>query len=357
MADIQTAFNYCVQACNDPYIGYSQGPRRTTIKLGVTYNTYCDCSSLMSWCLTNAGYFAVNPWFTTRSMQAKLLNLGFTEMSAKTNAWQAGDILWRTGHTEMVYSASGTGGRTMGAHNARAGTAFADQVSIHTRKDYGSEWTYLYRAPGAGPVPTDISWHQANDYYDPLSDEQYDNAILIHAYLQNEGFTDAAIAGILGNFQRESTINPGIWQSLNQGNLNGGYGLAQWTPATKYLDYATANNIDTNNADTNGPGQLDFLLYSALHGEWLLRPAYGYTYTWDQFKVLTDPQEAASAFLYQYERPAVYTSEPERRQYAQTWYDEMQNGWPSDPGGTGGNSIVDLLGGIIWDQRRRKVRP
>ena len=84
---------------------------------------------------------------------------------------------------------------------------------------------------------------------------------------------------------------------------------------------------------------------------------YGYTYTWAEFKALTDPQEAASAFLYQYERPAVYTSEPVRRGYAQEWYDEMLTGWPSDPGSDVARNIWDILGGIIWDQRRRKVRP
>lgn len=362
MADIQTAFNYCVQACNDPYIGYSQA-KRTTIKLGVTYNTYCDCSSLMSWCLTNAGYFRVNPWFSTANEREKLRAIGFTEYDPKTEPWQPGDILWRRsatvlGHTEMVYSASGTGGRTMGAHNAKPTTAFVNQVSIHTYKDYGSEWMVLLRAPGAGPSPSVLSWYQDNSYLVPgHEDEMYSNAQLVYAYLTNEGFSDAAIAGILGNFERESWINPGVWQGLDYGDTSGGYGLAQWTPATKYLNYATAQGIDITDADDNGPGQLDYLLHSVTQGEWLQRPQYGYTYTWAQFKALTDPQDAASAFLYEYERPASYDSEPIRRQYAQYWYDEMQTGWPSDPGGTGGNSILDFLGGIIWDQRRRKVRP
>lgn len=359
MADIQTAFNYCVQACNDNYIGYSQGPRRTTIKLGVTYNTYCDCSSLMSWCLTNAGYFGKNPWFTTYNERDKLTAVGFTEHNPSTEPWQAGDILWRRsatvlGHTEMVYKGAGTGGYTMGAHNPHK--AYADQVSINTYKSYGSDWMVLLRAPGGSPAVT-YAWHQSNSYYDHMDDYMYGNAVLIHAYLQDEGFTDAAIAGILGNFERESTINPGLWQSLNQGNLSGGYGLAQWTPATKYTNYANANSIDMNDADENGPGQLDYLLYSVTQGEWMLRPSYGYTYSWADFKALTDPQEAASAFLYQYERPAVYTSEPVRRGYAQEWYDEMQSGWPSDPGSDVARSIIDELGGIIWDQRRRKVRP
>ncbi len=361
MADITTAYNLCIQACRDPHIGYSQGERRKTIKLGVNYDTYCDCSSLMSWCLTGAGYFKVNPWFTTYNERDKLTAVGFTEHNPSTEPWQAGDILWRRsstvlGHTEMVYQGTGTGGYTMGAHNPHK--PFADQVSINTYKTYGSDWMVLLRAPGAGPVPSVPTWFQDNIYLVPgHEDEMYGNAELIYSYLSGQGFSDAAIAGILGNFERESWINPGIWQGLDYGDTSGGYGLAQWTPATKYLNYASAQGIDINDADENGPGQLDYLLYSVTQGEWLQRPQYGYTYTWAQFMQLSDPQDAASAFLYQYERPASYDSEPIRRQYAQYWYDEIQTGWPSDPGSDTAKSIHDILGGIIWDQRRRKVRP
>ena len=34
-----------------------------------------------------------------------------------------------------------------------------------------------------------------------------------------------AIAGVLGNMQVESTINPGIWQNLDEGNMSGAMGL------------------------------------------------------------------------------------------------------------------------------------
>lgn len=49
---------------------------------------------------------------------------------------------------------------------------------------------------------------------------------------------------MLGNMETESTINPGIWQSLNSGNASGGFGLTQWTPATKYINWANNNGLN-----------------------------------------------------------------------------------------------------------------
>lgn len=74
--------------------------------------------------------------------------------------------------------------------------------------------------------------------------EMESNAKEIYIYLSDKGWTINAISGLLGNMQRESTINPGLWQSLKEGNYSGGYGLVQWTPATKYTNWAKANGYD-----------------------------------------------------------------------------------------------------------------
>ena len=74
-----------------------------------------------------------------------------------------------------------------------------------------------------------------------------DNAQYIADYLINKGWTRNAIAGILGNMQRESTLNPGLWESLIYGNMSGGYGLVQWTPATGYTSWADARGYPWGN--------------------------------------------------------------------------------------------------------------
>lgn len=65
------------------------------------------------------------------------------------------------------------------------------------------------------------------------------NAQYIYDFLRDEGFTKEAACAVLGNFESESTFNPAIWENLNviSGN-HSGYGIAQWTPATYFLQWA-----------------------------------------------------------------------------------------------------------------------
>lgn len=84
-----------------------------------------------------------------------------------------------------------------------------------------------------------------------LSQEQMNaNALEVYKYLSARGWSLNAIAGLLGNMQSESYVNPGVWQSLQANNYSGGFGLVQWTPATNYTDWARQNGYDI--ADPNG---------------------------------------------------------------------------------------------------------
>ena len=84
--DINMAYNLVIQACNDPYIGYSQASR-TSIQLGVNHRTYCDCSSLMAWACYQAGAWPSNPWFSTIDEPTYLQQAGFTRMAANSTPW------------------------------------------------------------------------------------------------------------------------------------------------------------------------------------------------------------------------------------------------------------------------------
>ena len=96
------------------------------------------------------------------------------------------------------------------------------------------------------------------------------------------------IAAMIGCWQWESGVNPGIWESLvvkdwdyiyDQAHPNqGGYGLGQWTNTSangrlhQLHDFVTSNGY----GDGNGIGQLEFLLYE---GYWTPKQEsiYGYT--------------------------------------------------------------------------------
>lgn len=81
------------------------------------------------------------------------------------------------------------------------------------------------------------------------------NAQCVYDYLRAKGWTKEAVCGILGNMELESTINPGRYGS-NGSNTNV-LGLVQWSPATKYTNWAAQNGY----GNTSMQGQLERILW------------------------------------------------------------------------------------------------
>ena len=350
MPNLSTTYQYVIDACNDPNIGYSQGyTERRSITLGVNYRTYCDCSSLMSKALTVGGYLKNNPWFGTGEERTYLRSAGWQQFPI-SGEWRPGDILWRSGHTEMVYS-GGTGkGVTMGAHGVK-GKEFPDQVSIRTSDSYASSWSELYRDPTQ--TVEAYKWHMSNSYLSEYGDDMTANAYMVYQYFRDLGFTDQSIAGLLGNMQQESTINPGLWE--NTPAQSGGYGLVQWTPASGWFNYASAHNIDTTDADESGDGQCACVNNCTNDGQWI--PTGSYPYTWAEFAQLTDVHEAVKAFMYEYERPGIPALQ-NRLDFADHWYDVIINSdWTHGDPGDPALRPENVLRGAIAELQRRLVIP
>lgn len=140
------------------------------------------------------------------------------------------------------------------------------------------------------------------------------NANYIYSYLIDKNWTLNAICGLLGNIQAESSINPGRWQSDDVGNMSGGYGLVQWTPASKYINWIGENN-DPEYIDNN----LDRIIYE-LDNNLQYIPTSSYPETFSEFTQSTKSAEyLASAWLKNYERAGVEV-ESIRRLYAKNWY-------------------------------------
>lgn len=153
MSKLSDFIRYVYAACNDPNVGYSI-PKRTTIKLNSNKRTYCDCSSLISWAMTKAGFYSSNPWFYTGNEEAELKKAGWKRYNPNKVEWEPGDILHRrsngSGHTEVVYKGTGTGqGITMGAHGSLY--SWANQVNVNKYISYGRNWQNLYRYEGSSP--------------------------------------------------------------------------------------------------------------------------------------------------------------------------------------------------------------
>lgn len=89
-----------------------------------------------------------------------------------------------------------------------------------------------------------------------------DNAAKIWNYLKADGYSDAQVAGIMGNWQAESGFDPSICQGGGHSDtcpLDGttGYGLAQWTYITRQQAlHDFANKKGTKDSDLQT--QLEF---------------------------------------------------------------------------------------------------
>ena len=80
-------------------------------------------------------------------------------------------------------------------------------------------------------------------------EEQKVNAYYIYVKMLEKGWTANAICGLLGNAEVESYLNPGIWQGLKE-NVGPAYGLVQWDPYSKYMNWCAENNLEPSHMDS-----------------------------------------------------------------------------------------------------------
>lgn len=146
------------------------------------------------------------------------------------------------------------------------------------------------------------------------------NANIIKDYFQNSGWTINAIAAIVGNMQAESGINPARWENDDVGNLSGGFGLVQWTPATKIRKWI----LETYGAADydNGDYQIARIIYELDNGL-QYSPAKGFNESFSEWSTSNKkPGYLAAAFLCNYERAADtgWGAQIRRARIAESWY-------------------------------------
>jgi len=358
MNDINAAYRWAIDTCNDPDVGYWMDHRYQET---INDITYYDCSSFIWYALVDGGGFVLpSPAFVTGGMLQVLTDAGFniiTGPNAGTICYP-GDILWHNhgsagGHTEMVF-AGGTGtARTMGAHG-RNGIPLQNQVSINAGyvpfSDVG--WEYLARW-GAG---VEYNWHNKNTgAYARDSIEAQENVMKMVQVLAPLGWTINAVAALAGNQAYESGFNPWRWEG-DVVNLSKGYGLFQYTPATKYINSSVAagyNGFQPNyplgaGGQDDGTAQLLFM-HNNVDGGYI--PTSAYNLSMQQFRESTlSPDYLASAWLYNYERPLVPgATEAGRRADALYWYDWLVN----HPWVSRGSNIIPKRRAQLLHRKRR----
>ena len=282
--------NLIQKACLNDHIGYDQS-NRTTFFTQLKKNNYdveainvncaCDCSSLVSACLVAVGINVASN-MNTRTIDTVLSNSDEFEVIEDTNTLSSGNGLIAG---DIVNKA--------GSHC----------ISVLVQ---GNEGSLIDRSQTI----------TSNAYL--TKEEMYYNARYIYQQLTGYGWTPNAIAGVLGNMEEESTINAGIWQSLKENNLSGGFGLVQWTPATKLIEWCNENGLEYASIDS----QLKRLEYERKTGIQYYKTS-AYPITFHQFVSSTQtPEYLALAFVANYERPA-NSNQPERATKARYWYDLM----------------------------------
>lgn len=162
-------------------------------------------------------------------------------------------------------------------------------------------------------------------------DECEQNAKYIYSFLSAQGWSINAISAIVGNMYAESSINPGRWQSDSVGWESGGYGLVQWTPTTKYLNWCSENNLsDPSEIDNN----LARIIYELENGLQFYGTGEFSDMTFREFSTSEiSCGTLAIAFLLCYERPADQSESVQayRASLANKYYDILSGSEPSEP--------------------------
>ena len=129
--------------------------------------------------------------------------------------------------------------------------------------------------------------------------ESLQNAQLVANHLIPQGWTKESVSALCGNMRHESSINPDMYEFDYDWSQDRGYGLVQWTPRSKYWDWA----VDRNLPPRDGDSQLARIDYEVDQNiQWIPTPNYPETYA--EFRSSTQSMDyLVPAFTWNYERP------------------------------------------------------
>ena len=170
--------------------------------------------------------------------------------------------------------------------------------------DYTFQGFIYVPITGGGMPPEPDSWYSKNER---LTQSESDSNAIKFAYRMTAlGFSYNCILGMLANIYHESVINPGAWENYDA-VARGGYGLVQWTPYTKYSDWAGTG------WENNGNKECERIDYESQNNLQWFGNDYAYLYgypnsvplTFAEYKTSSlNPKTLADYWLLYYEHPA-----------------------------------------------------
>lgn len=144
------------------------------------------------------------------------------------------------------------------------------------------------------------------------------NAEIVWNFLRSKGCSEAAAAGIMGNLQQESGMDPTLYQSGGPGR-----GLCQWEEGSDRFENLKSMASSMGKEWTDIEPQLEFLWYELSGGEatckYILNRDYG---GFNNFINTTDVRWATLAFEKSYERAGTPMM-ANRYRYAESYYNQF----------------------------------
>ena len=188
-------------------------------------------------------------------------------------------------------------------------------------------------------------WSDVGPAYNSASTEQQHNADKVYSVFHALGWTDNAIAAMVGNMQLESGLDP----ACSYPKIGNTFATIDNQHATSYPDNAYGL-VQWKGRGSTDPNNNQLVGYAMRHGsEWYegdiqmermtweyqnnqkfhAQTVDGVYYTFSSFASSTgDPQQLAKVWMTCYE--GTYSKLPERKSNAQYWYDYFSGG-PTPP--------------------------
>ena len=148
--------------------------------------------------------------------------------------------------------------------------------------------------------------------------QSLENAQLIANHFKGSDWTKESISALVGNMRHESSVNPNMYEFGYDWADDRGFGLVQWTPRSKYWDWAVARNLPPREGDSQ-LARLDYEVDNNI--QWIaVDRVEGLTF--EEFRTNArgwSVDKLTEAFTWGYERPlesAGVASLPERKAFA-----------------------------------------
>ena len=177
-----------------------------------------------------------------------------------------------------------------------------------------------------------MAWHEGFQVW--LTEAQsLENAQLIANHFNGSDWSKEAVSALAGNMRHESSVNPNMYEYGYDWAEDRGFGLVQWTPRSKYWDWAESRNLPPREGDSQ-LARIDYEVDNNI--QWVANGhanRYGYSDKYDfSFSVFRTNAQGLSveqlteAFMWNYEGPAYSAgtgSLSERQAFARLVYDTI----------------------------------